>query len=1079
MKRKLPLLKLRKSCVLICSFFGMIFSLHAQDVKVISVDPTSNVLTINNPGSMLADLTNYQLCLGPGTYVRIGTLTPLSGNIMLEAGESVTLSYTMDAMADGLSLFSNSNFGSSNSTDLIDYVQWGAANQPRVSQAVTAGRWDDANNFVSGSAPYTTTSGGSAAAWSACDVEGGAIQIAGTTDTTATICVGEGTDDLIPVEFVDMGVLNGDSSTWVITDQATGDILGVPATQPAGGFNLEGAPTGICDIWYLRYTGDIGLGSATNVSDLSGCFDLSNPISISRNAVNGGAIQITGTTDTTATICVGEGTDDLIPVEFVDMSVLSGDSSTWVITDQATGDILGAPATQPAGGFNLEGAPTGICDIWYLRYTGDIGLATAANVSDLSGCFDLSNPISVSRNAVNGGAIQIAGTTHTTATICVGEGTDDLIPVEFVDMSVLSGDSSTWVITDQATGDILGAPVTQPAGGFNLEGAPTGICDIWYLRYTGDIGLGSATNVSDLSGCFDLSNPISVSRNAVNGGAIQIAGTTDTTATVCVGEGMDDLIDVEFTAISTTSGDSGTWVITDQATGNILGTPSSVPAGGFNLESAPEGICDIWYLRYTGDIGLASATNVSDLSGCFDLSNPISVTRFTGMDCDNICDTQGGQIQIAGTTDTTAMVCVGEGTDDLIPVEFVDMSVLSGDSSTWVITDQATGDILGAPATQPAGGFNLEVAPTGICDIWYLRYTGDIGLATATNVSDLSGCFDLSNPISVSRNAVNGGAIQIVGTTDTTATICVGEGTDDLIPVEFVDMSVLSGDSSTWVITDQATGDILGAPATQPAGGFNLEGAPTGICDIWYLRYTGDIGLATATNVSDLSGCFDLSNPISVSRNAVNGGEIQIAGTTDSAISICVGEGTDDLIDVEFTASSVASGDNATWVITDQATGNILGTPASVPAGGFNLESAPAGICDIWYLRYTGDIGLASATNVSDLSGCFDLSNPISVTRLTGMDCDTLSASDFESEFSFAVYPNPAQNEITISYRGNQNLELDVQVLDMLGKQAVNTNFSTSRDIKLDISLLNSGTYFINITDRSSGSSTVKRIIKN
>ncbi|WP_431159476.1 hypothetical protein, partial [Winogradskyella poriferorum] len=74
------------------------------------------------------------------------------------------------------------------------------------------------------------------------------------------------------------------------------------------------------------------------------------------------------------------------------------------------------------------------------------------------------------------------------------------------------------------------------------------------------------------------------------------------------------------------------------------------------------------------------------------------------------------------------------------------------------------------------------------------------GLGTATNVADLSGCFDLSNPISVSRNAVNGGAIQIAGTTDTTAEICVGEGTDDLIEVEFVDMSVLSGDSSTWVI---------------------------------------------------------------------------------------------------------------------------------------------------------------------------------------------------------------------------------------------------------------------------------------
>ena len=328
----------------------------------------------------------------------------------------------------------------------------------------------------------------------------------------------------------------------------------------------------------------------------------------------------------------------------------------------------------------------------------------------------------------------------------------------------------------------------------------------------------------------------------------------------------------------------------------------------------------------------------------------------------------------------------------------------------------------------------------------------------------------------MTRNAVNGGAIQIVGTTDTTAEICVGEGTVDGIEVEFVDMSVLSGDNSTWVITDQATGNILGAPAMQPDGGFSLEGAPTGVCDIWYLRYTGDIGLATAANVSDLSGCYDLSNPISVTRNAVNGGMIQIAGTTDTETTICVGEGMDDLIEVEFIDESVRSGDSFTWVITDQATGNILGTPASGP---FNLEGAPAGVCDIWYLRYTGDIGLATAANVSDLSGCFDLSNPISVTRLTGMDCDALNVDEFESTFSFKLFPNPATNIVNVAYGGSQTLNLNIQVIDMLGKQVYQSVFSTQESPTLDVSSLDNGTYFVNIIDIDSGNRIVKRIIKN
>ena len=71
------------------------------------------------------------------------------------------------------------------------------------------------------------------------------------------------------------------------------------------------------------------------------------------------------------------------------------------------------------------------------------------------------------------------------------------------------------------------------------------------------------------------------------------------------------------------------------------------------------------------------------------------------------------------------------------------------------------------------------------------------------------------------------------------------DGNDDFIDVN---LNGASGANSAWVITDQATGAILGTPATQPAGGFSLEGAPTGICDIWYLRYTGDIGVGTATN---------------------------------------------------------------------------------------------------------------------------------------------------------------------------------------------------------------------------------------
>jgi hypothetical protein len=206
---------------------------------------------------------------------------------------------------------------------------------------------------------------------------------------------------------------------------------------------------------------------------------------------------------------------------------------------------------------------------------------------------------------------------------------------------------------------------------------------------------------------------------------------------------------------------------------------------------------------------------------------------------------------------------------------------------------------------------------------------------------------------------------------------------------------------------------------------------------------------------------------------------IQIVGTTDTTASICVGEGVDDLIDVEFVDAGVLSGDNSTWVITDQATGNILGTPATVPPGGFSLEGAPAGICDIWYLRYTGDIGLGTATNVADLSGCFDLSNPISITRLTGTDCDALSIDEFDLSFDVNIYPNPSRGIVNISYSGTRTLDVEIQVIDILGKQVYELSTVINNEATIDMSNMENGTYFINITEAETGSRIVKRVIKN
>lgn len=121
-------------------------------LRILTVDTTSDQVTLTNLGGASIEVGDYFLCLGPGTYVQISNVA--NGSTMLTPDGTITLDYDMNPTQDGLSIFSTNSFNSSDPEILLDYVQWGGANQARVNQAVTAGRWDDVSNFVEGGSPY-------------------------------------------------------------------------------------------------------------------------------------------------------------------------------------------------------------------------------------------------------------------------------------------------------------------------------------------------------------------------------------------------------------------------------------------------------------------------------------------------------------------------------------------------------------------------------------------------------------------------------------------------------------------------------------------------------------------------------------------------------------------------------------------------------------------------------------------------------------------------------------------------------------------------------------------------------------
>ena len=294
----------------------------------------------------------------------------------------------------------------------------------------------------------------------------------------------------------------GTNRTFVITD-AQGTILGLPPTNEAlQGVDFDGAGVGTCLIWYLRFEDGLqGAEVGLNASDLEGSFDLSNSITVNRlgapdaGVLSGGPFNF-----------VVDGAADFVTGVSTDPNAV-GTNRTFVITDLNL-NIIGTPGTlEMLEGVNFDGAGRGVCLLWYLRYENDTNIDTVTNAADLTGSFSLSNSIRIERGpnagVLTGGPFEFAV-----------DGTPDMVSgIAFESEENRVGTNATWVITDD-NGLILGTPPTLAAvEGIDFDGAGSGTCLIWYLRYENDTNIATVANANNLTGTFHLSNAIAVTRN--------------------------------------------------------------------------------------------------------------------------------------------------------------------------------------------------------------------------------------------------------------------------------------------------------------------------------------------------------------------------------------------------------------------------------------------------------------------------------------------------------------------------------------------------------------------------------------
>uniref|UniRef100_UPI002618CD0E T9SS type A sorting domain-containing protein n=2 Tax=uncultured Psychroserpens sp. TaxID=255436 RepID=UPI002618CD0E len=233
--------------------------------------------------------------------------------------------------------------------------------------------------------------------------------------------------------------------------------------------------------------------------------------------------------------------------------------------------------------------------------------------------------------------------------------------------------------------------------------------------------------------------------------------------------------------------------------------------------------------------------------------------------------------------------------------------------------------------------------------------------------------------------------------------------------------------------------------------------------------------------LSDLNAaeCSDISdNAVTVIREAADGGTVSLSNG-DTEISICAGDAIADPLEV-IHENPGAENLSYRYVITDANTGLILNV---VNTNTIDLDGAGAGVCEIWGWSYRGvpnngldQIGLPLSS--LDNLDCSDISdNAITVTRLTGADCDSLSVDEFSSD-SFSIYPNPASDIVNIKNVSNQSIDALIEVYDITGRRVYQNTSDLNNDLQINVSGFENGVYLINITDSNNNITVTKRIVK-
>jgi len=581
----------------------------------------------------------------------------------------------------------------------------------------------------------------------------------------------------------------------------------------------------------------------------------------------------------------------------------------------------------------------------------------------------------------------------------------------------------------------------------------------------------------------------------VNGGQISIGTSSITAKKVCLGDGQSDLVNI---SIANQIGENSSWLLTDYH-GNILAYLDG-PSIDFEELDFDLHTLSVWHLSYNGVVnGIEIGANVSNISGCFTLSNPIVIRIVTtgplcaevvvengvgnednegtgGNDAD-----QGGDDDDQGTDDDDN----DQGDDDDDDDQGDDDDVAVDCASI------APNPVCGADGNEYPNACYAEAAgvtyTTGAC---FVDNDGD-GYSSEVDCDD-------------NNNAIHPGAAEHPNNT-------VDENCDGIVLIIDNDNDGYHSDSdcddnnpavhpgATEIadngIDEDCNGEDLVTLVDNDGDGYtndvdcddNNNGIHPGAaeypnntvdenCDGIVLIIDNDNDGYHSTSDCDDNNPAIHPNATEIPNNGIdedcngedskgctaNAGDIftSLGGT---AVNVCSGDGIDDVITFQTNAPSIASYKYAFVMTNDK---DIVLDYLST--GKINFEGSPAEQCRIYGIAYTGNLTLGRgdhlpSSTISD--ACAAVSSFIPINIEDTSTCGTTERTGVSLASNIRVYPNPVRQNVSINLGDFAGQTGQLSILNHAGQVVKEQSIQKidNSAIYLDLANINDGFYVLRV----------------